>query len=289
MKKLLQTIYLAISQFLHESKIVNSIICLQHSYLPLPINLYYKLYSNKYIGLMFSWYGHHVYHHGYNKRMNDIEYWSSEESLYYYCISQSQPREAELNAIFSRIDLTELLENPETIVLDLGCGTMKDIRKLIAEGDLRSRNVYGVDYNEVLTKYFALIGGLPNGVEYRFGVIQEEIEKIGVIDLVFILGGTLQYIPRRDVIIVLEKLKEQGVKAIIIIGEGSEREDYLHKTGVWVYQLTQLIRDAGYGEIWQEDFETKVGGEFTFWFCFDKEKIHRRNNCGLPPPISKKF
>jgi SAM-dependent methyltransferase len=276
-KGVLLALYRAVSGFLHKSKIVNRIVCTQHQYAPVPIGIYTRFFSNRLMSILFTWYGHHVYHFGYNKRKSDQEYWASDESLYYYGISQAQHREVEIQAILNRIDVSKFLQNKESVIVDLGCGTMKDIRKLIYDGVVLSNNVYGIDFNEVLTKYFDLIGGLPKGVSLRFGNMQEELVKIPSIDVAFILGGTLEYMPRDDVTGVFSGLREKGVKVIIVIGEGTEKDDYKHETGVWIYNLKKIVADSGFGNNWNDVFETKDDGVLAYWACYDGNTIHQVN------------
>lgn len=275
MKSLLLSLYRCVSGWLHDSKLVRALVVAQHRAAPIPIRWYNNFYSNKWASVFFAWYGHHVFYSAYDARKSDDEYWSSDESLYYYAVSQMQFRQSEIDRIFNSLQIEDHL-GEGSVVVDLGCGTLKDMRKLVSEKIIRSKNIHGIDRNIILEKYFNIIGGLPESIHFHVGMMNELIKSLDHIDIVFVFGGTLQYLERHQAVEIFKLLAERGIKAVIIIGEGTDKADNIRVGGEWNYNLDRIAADAGYPENWRSLSCVRPNDVYEYWVLYDSLKVAER-------------
>ena len=270
MKALLIKLYSIISHALHSSRLMKIAVAYQHKNFPIPIGIYNRIFSYNIANILLAWYGHHVFYSQYDARKSDEEYWGSDASLYYYAASQNQHRMPELEKVRRIVDYENLIDE-DSVVVDFGCGTLKDMRRLVKEGRIRSRHIHGIDRNEILNKYFDIIGGLPSGIAFKTGLMQSEVDKLDHIDFMFVFGGTLQYLKRNEVINLFASTAAKGCKAFIVIGEGTDADDNVRQGGEWNYNFDKIGQEAGLTDGWGFHHSIGNNGLFEYWVACRRE------------------
>jgi hypothetical protein len=210
-----------VNDFLSRSAALGAIVRFQHRHMPLPLPLFDMLFRNRVIAKMFSSYGSHVFHAGYDQRKDD--YWTSHECIYHHLWYQSQPWWDVVEGFLQEPEIRSFLLRGDLTFFEPGFGLGRTTRALIRRGILRWRNYYATEPNAYLRDYFRKRFGkqLGDSFEIHPGKIQDVVASDLRFDALLVFGGVLMYLPEDTLTAFFASLPHRGCRYVLIGRDGS--------------------------------------------------------------------
>ena len=233
-------------------------ISFQHRHFPIPLTIYDYFYRLNITKVLFNYYGYHVWRVKYTKRNgNHLDYWNSKESLYWHFWRQTD-RNNDIKEILKIPQINAFLQNSNLIAAEFGFGIGKHYRQHWSSNNLREYiaidvNKYVCDYNK---KYYRRNENLTVINSSAEDFINSE-QKF---DILISSGEVFAYIKPELVDYIFSKLKEKGVKAVIILNEGCMTHDIIWEDGTIEYNFKKRLIENGYldKEFFYQEHENKV-------------------------------
>src|ERR1035437_5740557 len=237
---------------------LKKVIYFQHRYFPVPLFLYDYIFRSYSIFVFFNFYGHHIWLYKYGRREgNHLRFWNSKDSLYWHFWRQTDKRE-NIKKILEIPEINACLQNSELVACELGFGIGKHYRQQWSNNKLKEYlavdiNKYICDYNK---KYYKK--------NKNFKVINSSAEEFinseQKFDILITSGEVFAYFEPKLVDYIIQKLKQKGVKIVMILNEGSMTEDILWPDGTYEYNFKKRLMENGFADkqFYYEEHENKV-------------------------------
>jgi hypothetical protein len=237
---------------------LEKVIIFQHGLFPIPLPIYDYLFRFNITKVLFNFYGHHVWRVKYNAREgNHINYWNSEESLYWHFWRQSDKNQ-NISEILSIPQINAYLQNSELVACELGFGLGKYYRQHWSNNNLKEylavdTNKYICDYNKRYYKKHKNLRIINSSAE-------DFINSEQKFDILIASGEVFAYIGPKQVDNIIQKLKQKGVKVVIIIGEGCMTEDIVWQDGTIEYNFRDRLLEKGFNDkqFYYQEHDNKV-------------------------------
>jgi hypothetical protein len=233
---------------------LKKVIYFQHRFFPIPLFLYDYLFRSNITKVLFHFYGYHIWAYKYGVREgNHLGYWNSKDSLYWHFWRQAD-KNINIKDVLAIPKITACLQNSELIACELGFGLGKHYRQQWSNNQLKEylavdTNKFVCDYNR---KYYKKIKNLR-----VINLSAEDfINSEQNFDILIASGQVFAYIEPKLVDYIIHKLKEKGVKYVIILGEGCMTEDILWGDGTYEYNFKKRLVESGFADkqfYYQED------------------------------------
>lgn len=259
-KAILQKAYSSYTDFAFSNSTIKNLIYTQHKTLPIPFFVFDYLFRLKVIRLLFSFYIHHVFMSSYDRRKDNTSYWLSQESLYWYIYSRDTSGITLLQEVISVPEIQELLQNNSLVVAELGFGIGRNYEYLRKITNFKQ-------YIAVEQNPFACNLSRKKFKEPNFSIINQSIQKFMETDIrfdvLFVFGGVLMYLDETAIDAFFEKLPRKGVEKIVILTEGTTKDDIYLGDGAALYNFQKRLERVGYQE---KTFLTKEGTHSLDYF-----------------------
>jgi hypothetical protein len=237
---------------------LKKVIFFQHRFFPIPLFLYDYIYRSNFIKIVFSFYGHHIWLFKYGVREGDhLGYWNSKDSLYWHFFRQTD-KNSNIKDVLAIPQISASLQNSKLIACELGFGLGKLYRQQWCNNKLKEylavdTNKYVCDYNK---KYYKKIKNL----RVINSSAEDFINSEQNFDILIASGEVLAYIEPKLIDHIFQKLKEKGVKVVIILGEGCMTEDILLPDGRYRYNFKKRLVENGFADkqYYYEELDNKV-------------------------------
>jgi hypothetical protein len=229
-----------LNRALSESRFLKRVVAYQHRIAPVPISIYAAFFASRMRSMLFGWYSTLAFHASFDVRASNGDYWSSRESLYWYLgVARHQIKAKEIDALFEISDVAAILRDRDISVLDIGCGVMKEESYMARSKGFLPRRLIGLDLNRHLEPY----AFTDPRVDTTFLVVDVTQVSFADIrpDVVFFFGGVIEFLSLEAVTRLFSEAVKNGVKLILIIGEGSygtgvTDESVDHRNGSFCFQ-----------------------------------------------------
>jgi hypothetical protein len=230
----------------------------QHKYFPMPLFLYDYFYRSNFMKVIFNYYGYHIWRYKYTTRgENHSDYWKSKESLYWHFWRQSD-KNVFIKEIMKIPAVKECLQNREYVACELGFGLGKNYRNEWIHNNLKEylavdMNKYVCEYNE---KYYSKV----KNIKVINSSAEDFIKSDEKFEILIACGEVFAYIEPKSVDNIFQKLKEKGVKVVIILGEGCMTHDIVWPDGTREYNFKERLDKYGYAErnFYYDEHKSKV-------------------------------
>jgi hypothetical protein len=233
---------------------LKKVIYFQHRFFPIPLFLYDYIFRSNITKVLFHFYGNHIWRYKYDVReRNHLGYWNSKDSLYWHFWRQAD-KNINIKDVLAIPQITVCLQNSGLIACELVFGLGKHYRQQWSNNQLKEylavdTNKFVCDYNR---KYYKKIKNLR-----VINLSAEDfINSEQNFDILIASGQVFAYIEPKLVDYIIHKLKEKGVKYVIILGEGCMTEDILWGDGTYEYNFKKRLVESGFADkqfYYQED------------------------------------
>ena len=241
-------------EFTYNISWLKKVIYFQHRIFPIPLFKYDYIFRTKFIRFLFNFYGHHIWLFKYGVRDgNHLGYWNSKDSLYWHFFRQTD-KNRNIKDVLAIPQISVCFQNSELIACELGFGLGIFYRQHWCNNNLKEflavdTNKYVCDYNK---KYYKKIKNLR-----VINLSAEDfINSKQNFDILIASGEVFGYIKPKLVDHIFQKLREKGVKIVIILGEGCMTEDILLPNGNYRYNFKNKLVESGFANkqfYFQED------------------------------------
>jgi hypothetical protein len=243
----IRTIYRKYSDFMIDNEMIKLLIYKQHKFFSMPIFLFDLLFRYRLLKYLFNFYGYHVWLSSYSKRDGDnISYWLSRQSLYWHLWRQTDDDGKSIVDIMLTHGIKDCLLNDNLVALEAGFGIGKNYfrnHKVFSNFDKYiavELNSYCCDYVNKRYNSFKSLSILNMSMRQ---FINSSTTKF---DIFICAGGVLLCLDNDTVNLLFKILPERGVKAVIILNEGTDKEDIFRSDNTTIYNIKKRLIMAGY-------------------------------------------
>jgi hypothetical protein len=245
-------------EFLKNIKWLEKAIYFQHRHFPIPLFLYDYFFRLNITKVLFNFYGYHIWRVKYAEREgNQLEYWNSKESLYWHFWRQTD-KDINIDEILKIPQIIACLEDSELIACELGFGLGKYYRQQWHNNKLKK--YLAVDTNKYICEYNRRYYKKYKNLEIINLPAEDFINSNQKFDILISSGEVFAYIKPSLVDHIIQKLKEKGVKVVIILGEGTMDDDIVWPDGTIEYNFKKRLIESGFGDkqYFIQEHENKV-------------------------------
>lgn len=244
---LIKPIYYKFSNFMINNKVVESLIYKQHEIFSMPIFMFDLLYRFRLFKKFFNFYGYHVWLSTYSKRDGDNEsYWLSRESLYWHLWRQTDHDGRSFNDIMVNSEIKDYLNNDNLIALEAGFGIGKNYfnnYKLFSN----LKDYIAIELNQYCLDYVNKRYSPLKRLSLLNMSVRQLIDNSNInFDVFICAGGVLMCLDKEVVDLLFKIFPERGVKVVIILNEGTDREDIVRSGNTTIYNIKNRLVMAGY-------------------------------------------
>ncbi len=225
-----------ITTFLYENDLIKKLIRFQHRRFPVPLRAFQFFYSYRIIRHIFGFYGSHIHRYYYIGRKNNKTYWLSKNSLYWHFWNQTI------------IDADILDDIPEVkkyfknaVAVELGFGIGKNYHKLKFQG---FKKYIGVEPNKYIRDL--LFQNTEEKLLLKTETAEDFINKKYPFDVLLSFGGVFMCLKKETVDKLFENARKRGVKCIIIVNEGTWKQDIIREDDTIMFNFKERILKAGF-------------------------------------------
>jgi hypothetical protein len=233
---------------------LKKVIYFQHRFFPIPLFLYDYIFRFHITKVLFNFYGHHIWLYKYGVREgNHLGYWNSKDSLYWHFWSQTEINE-NIKIILEIPEINACLQNSELVACELGFGLGKFYRQQWSNNKLKE--YLAVDTNKYLCDYNKKYYKKNKNLRVINSSAEDFINSGQNFDILIASMGVFEYFEPKLVDHIIHKLKEKGVKYVIILSEGCMTEDLYCEDGTYDYNFKKRLVESGFADkqfYYQED------------------------------------
>ena len=233
---------------------LKKVIYFQHRFFPIPLFLYDYIFRFHITKVLFNFYGHHIWLYKYGVREgNNLGYWNSKDSLYWHFWSQTEINE-NIKIILEIPEINACLQNSELVACELGFGLGKFYRQQWSNNKLKE--YLAVDTNKYLCDYNKKYYKKNKNLRVINSSAEDFINSGQNFDILIASMGVFEYFEPKLVDHIFHKLKEKGVKYVIILSEGCMTEDLYCEDGTYDYNFKKRLVESGFADkqfYYQED------------------------------------
>jgi hypothetical protein len=237
---------------------LKKVIYFQHRYFPIPLFLYDYIFRSNIIKVLFNFYGHHIWLYKYGAREgNHLGYWNSKDSLYWHFWRQTD-KNIYIKDVLAIPQIFTCLQNSELIACELGFGLGKYYRQEWSNNKLKE--YLAVDTNKYLCDYNKKYYKKNQNLRVINSSAEDFINSEQNFDILIASGEVFAYIEPKLVDHIIHKLKEKGVKYVIILGEGCMTEDIHWEDGTYEYNFKKRLVESGFADkqYYYQEHDSKV-------------------------------
>lgn len=241
---LIKKAYQKYNQFCCENTYIKRLIYIQHRILPMPISLYARLYNFKLFRLLFGFYGQHVWIYCYRQKdkVDSLNWWLCKESLYWHFYYQLS-FDRHIEEILKIPEINEIMQNSELTAIEIGFGIGKNYRYWFKNNRLKKYiavepNIYMGEY--VKRKFH----------ENNFCLLTKSVEELLYSDVTFDIliatGGVFMFLSPEITDAFLKSLPERGCQVVIIVREGTWKNDIYRPDNSIMYNFKIRLQRVGF-------------------------------------------
>lgn len=221
-------------------------IIFQHRFFPIPLRLYDYFFRFNITKVIFNFYGYHIWQIKYLARDGDhSNYWNSKDSLYWHFWRQSDKNE-HIKGIIEIPQIRDCLQNSELVACELGFGIGKFYRQHWSNNKLKK--YIAVDINKYICEYNKRYYKKRGNLTVVNSSAEEFINSDQTFDILIASGEVFAYIQPDQVDYIISKLKQKGVKIVIILSEGTMGNDIAWPDGTYEYNFKKRLMENGFAD-----------------------------------------
>ena len=154
--------------------------------------------------------------------------------------------------------ITACLQNNELIACELGFGLGKYYRQEWSNNKLKE--YLAVDTNKYLCDYNKKYYKKTKNLRVINSSAEDFINSEQNFDILIASGEVFAYIEPKFVDHIIHKLKEKGVKYVIILNEGCMTEDIRWGDGTYEYNFKKRLVESGFADkqFYYQEYEIKL-------------------------------
>ena len=230
----------------------------QHRFFPIPLALYDYIFRFNITKVLFNFYGYHIWRVKYNAREgNHSDYWNSKESLYWHFWRQTDKNQ-NIKEVLEIPQIKACLKNSELVACEFGFGIGKYYRQHWINNQLKE--YIAVDINKYICDYNKRYYKKHKNLKIINSSAEDFINSEQKFDILIASGEVFAYIEPKLVDHIIQKLKEKGVKFVIILGEGTMTEDILWPDGTYEYNFKKRLIENSFADkqFYYQEHDNKV-------------------------------